>query len=289
MGSDPKYCIDIGKQLVENKISRNFNVVMGGGARKLLPNGTIDNAGFVGERLDNRNLISEWLDGKSPASKYVYTRQHLKDLNVNHTDNLIGIFANDHLSYNLDNDGSQPTLEEMTDSAIRILQKEQNGFYLFVEGGRIDHAHHETKAMKALDETVQFAAAIERAYELTDPNETLIVVSADHGHTMTINGYPKIGNSITGVGTDLSEIDNLPYMTLSYANGPAFKDFLNPYNTQYVNGLQKILFGSKNDDIKRVDLRKISNIGKCLQYFISTNFSNTFGSENKNFRKYRSV
>lgn len=261
-GSDPKRCIDIGRQLVENEVSRNFKVVMGGGARKLLPNGTIDSAGYVGERLDDRNLINEWLVGKNGTSKYVYNAQHLKDLNVDNTDNLIGIFANDHLSYNLDNDGSQPTLEEMTDSAIRVLQKESNGFFLFVEGGRIDHAHHETKAKKALDETVQFAAAIRRAYEMTDPSETLIVISADHGHTMTINGYPKIGNSITGIGTDLSDIDNLPYMTLSYANGPAFKDFLYPHKPQYGNGLQKLLFGMGREEVRRHDLRKLPNVGK---------------------------
>lgn len=262
MGNDPTHCIDIGRQLVENSVSNNFNVVMGGGARKLLPNGTVDNAGFQGERLDGRNLISEWMNSKQ-SSSFAHTRQDLMDLDYDNTDNLIGIFANSHLDYNLDNDGSQPTLKEMTAAAIGILRKNPNGFFLFVEGGRIDHAHHETRAKKALDETVQFDEAIQWAYELTNPNDTLIVISADHGHTMTINGYPDIGNSITGVGTDLSDMDNLPYTTLSYANGPAFNNFLYAEkrpNTLY-NIYNRFLYTLGKDDVKRYDVSKMSNVG----------------------------
>lgn len=74
---------------------------------------------------------------------------------------LVGLFRPGSLDYHLDmNTAEQPTLEEMTEVAIRMLQKESNGFYLFVEGGLIDHGHHENKAKKALDETIEFAKAI---------------------------------------------------------------------------------------------------------------------------------
>ncbi|GLH12243.1 Membrane-bound alkaline phosphatase [Gryllus bimaculatus] len=63
-------------------------------------------------------------------------------------------------------------------------------------GGRIDQGHHETWAHKALDETVQMAEAVRAAAELTDEQDTLIVVTADHAHTMSINGYPDRGNDI---------------------------------------------------------------------------------------------
>jgi alkaline phosphatase len=63
-------------------------------------------------------------------------------------------------------------------------------------GGRIDHGHHETKAHLALDETVEFAKAVQAAVDLTDEGDTLIVVTADHAHTMSISGYPRRGNSI---------------------------------------------------------------------------------------------
>lgn len=59
-----------------------------------------------------------------------------------------------------------------------------------VLGGRIDHAHHSTKAQKALDETLQFAEAVELAVNLTDSADTLIVVTSDHAHTLSFSGYP---------------------------------------------------------------------------------------------------
>lgn len=54
------------------------------------------------------------------------------------------------------------------------------------------------QAHKALDETVEFSEAIRKASEIVDLDETLIVVTADHSHTMTINGYPTRGNDILG-------------------------------------------------------------------------------------------
>ncbi|XP_058987819.1 alkaline phosphatase-like [Musca domestica] len=266
--ADPEQCIDIGRQLVENTVSKQFNVIMGGGGAKLLPNSSIHYSGYAGERLDGRNIIDEWIQAKDGTTSFVHTRQQLLELDTDSTNNLIGIFANSHMSYNLDNDGSQPTLQEMTSAAISILSNESNGFFLFVEGGRIDHAHHETKAKKALDETVQFDEAIKRAYELTDPNETLIVISADHGHTMTINGYPKLGNTITGVGTDMTDIDFLPYTTLSYANGPAFsKFFYSSPRSDMDNSENGLLFNTNDHVVKRYDVRKFSNIdGKDFQY-----------------------
>ena len=58
-----------------------------------------------------------------------------------------------------------------------------------VEGGRIDHALHGTNAKRALEDTVAFDNAIKTALAKVDLTNTLIVVTADHDHTMTINGY----------------------------------------------------------------------------------------------------
>jgi alkaline phosphatase len=57
---------------------------------------------------------------------------------------------------------------------------------------------HDTKAHLALDETVEFAKAVQAAVDLTDEEDTLIVVTADHAHTLSINGYPVRGNNIFG-------------------------------------------------------------------------------------------
>lgn len=106
----------------------------------------------------------------------------------------MGLFESDHCRYNLDVQAEEiadkePSLSDMTGKAIEMLKVQQNGYFLFVEGGRIDHAHHDSRAHKALDETVEFAKAVALARSMTDIEDTLIVVSADHGHTITYAGY----------------------------------------------------------------------------------------------------
>ena len=96
-------------------------------------------------------------------------------------------------------DTTEPTLTDMTAAAIARLRGDKDGYYLMVEGGRIDHAHHAGQAGFALEEAVEFARAVQWAVENTDSAETLIMVTADHSHTLTISGYPKRGNDILGL------------------------------------------------------------------------------------------
>jgi alkaline phosphatase len=131
-------------------------------------------------------------------------------------------------------DSPEPTLTDMTAQAIARLKADPDGFYLMVEGGRIDHAHHAGQAGFALEEAAEFARAVQYAVDNTDPAETLIMVTADHSHVFTIAGYPKRGNDILGLvvppkgnGEDggdgespLMAADGKPYTTLGYANGP---------------------------------------------------------------------
>jgi alkaline phosphatase len=100
-----------------------------------------------------------------------------------------------------------------------------------VEAGRIDHGHHAGNAQRALHDAVALDAAVAVAMAETNPAETLIVVTADHGHTFTIGGYPTRGNPIFGVVTtndDTGRPESEPmrdasgnaFTTLAYANGP---------------------------------------------------------------------
>jgi alkaline phosphatase len=82
----------------------------------------------------------------------------------------------------------------MTTAALRLLQGNGKGYVLVVEGGRIDHAHHDGNARRALEETIAFSDAIRAADEATSDDDTLILVTADHAHTMYFAGYPKRGN-----------------------------------------------------------------------------------------------
>lgn len=102
----------------------------------------------------------------------------------------------------------QPNRSDMDESEVRPLACAASAAWLRlaapgrqVEGGRIDHAHHDTKARRALAETLEFESAIKRATEMTDAEETLMIVTADHSHVMTIQGYPVRGRNILGKDT----------------------------------------------------------------------------------------
>jgi alkaline phosphatase len=121
----------------------------------------------------------------------------------------------------------------MTRAAIKVLQHNPNGFVLMVEGGRIDHGHHAGNAYRALTETIAFSDAIRAATELTSSTDTLIIVTADHSHTMTFAGYANRGNPILGKlrgssgegapSNDLArDATGRSLTTLSYANGPGY-------------------------------------------------------------------
>lgn len=122
--------------------------------------------------------------------------------------------------YLRENYTDEPSLAEMTVKAIEVLnRKNSNGYILMVEGGKIDHAHHQNFAKLALHEVVGLDKAVEAALKMIS-DDTLVIVTADHSHALTFNGYPKRGNDILGFGNKNEA--TLPYETISYANGPGF-------------------------------------------------------------------
>ncbi|XP_022901311.1 alkaline phosphatase-like [Onthophagus taurus] len=223
-GDGPAACPDIADQLIHGETGKNFDVILGGGRRAFIPNTLTDEEGSKGKRQDGRNLIEEWKDINGDNAHYVWNRDDLLNLPSN-TSKILGLFESSHCVYNLETTDKEPSLEEMTVSAIELLSKKGDGYFLFVEGGRIDHAHHDTRAHKALDETVQFSKAIQRARDITSEEDTLIVVTSDHAHVMNVNGYANRGNNIFGVGGKGS--DGIPYLTLSYGNGPGHRNDVN--------------------------------------------------------------
>lgn len=234
-GCDPTKTIDIAQQLVENEVSRKFKVILAGGREEFRDKSVLDEESKPGKRGDKRDLIKEWLENhnKLGKSSFVYDNNGLNAL-TNDTEYILGLFDAGHCPYNIEIEEKKlpkPTLSEMTEVAVKHLKKYsgKNGFFLFVEGARIDMAHHDNYAHIALDETREFSKAIEIARSLTNLNDTLIVVTADHSHTMTYNGYSERGSDILGLNSRKG-LDDLPYTTLSYANGRGY------YQTYYENG-----------------------------------------------------
>ena len=183
-------------------------------------------------RPDGRNLVAEM-----QAKGYTFVND-LASLNAAPTAagaKILALFdfalAQGHMSYELDRDKTkEPSLAEMTGKAIDILAKNPKGYFLMVEGGRIDHALHATNAKRALEDTVAFDDAIKLALSKVDLTDTIVVVTADHDHTMAFNGYGKRGSPILGTnidsktGTPSLDADKVPYSTLVFGNGPNRKD-----------------------------------------------------------------
>uniref|UniRef100_A0A8C9S6P8 Alkaline phosphatase n=1 Tax=Scleropages formosus TaxID=113540 RepID=A0A8C9S6P8_SCLFO len=199
-------CRDIAAQLLSNT---DIDVIIGGGRKYMTPKGTRDpeyplDPSARGRRSDGRNLISEWQHTKGgKVARYVWNRTDFDAFSVRDL-------------------SMDPPLSDTTEKAIRILQKNPKGFFLLVEGGRIDQGHHASRASMALHETVELDNAVGRALELTGDGDTLTMVTADHSHSFTFNGFPFRGNSILGRRPSL-RLDMMPYTTLMYGNGPGHK------------------------------------------------------------------
>lgn len=222
-------CKDIAWQLMSN--IPDIEVIMGGGRKYMFPKNTPDieypkEERANGTRLDGLNLAQVWREKKpsSKAAHYVWNREQLMALRPQNVDYLLGLFEPGDMIYELDrNKSTDPSLQEMVKVAINILRKNPKGFFLLVEGGRIDHGHHEGKAKQALHEAVEMDIAIEVAGNMTSVDNTLTVVTADHSHVFTFGGYTHRGSSIFGLAPSLSDIDQKPFTSILYGNGPGYK------------------------------------------------------------------
>lgn len=214
------------------------DVLMGGGLNHFTPYNATTNAKG---RVDGRDLTAELALAANGGYTVALNKTAMAAAPAT-TKKFLGLYSKtSHLEYELDRAAqtaagvgagvTQPSLSEMTVKSIQMLSQNPNGYFLMVEGGRIDHALHNTNAKRALVDTVAFDDAIAAAItevKKTDPTlaNTLIVVTADHDHTMTFNGYGKIGNPILDInrsytnGQDSLDVNGVNYTTLVFGNGP---------------------------------------------------------------------
>ncbi|NXL98824.1 PPBI1 phosphatase, partial [Tyrannus savana] len=215
-------CKDIAYQLVHNT---DINVILGGGRMYMTPKRTPDpeypeDSDQNGTRKDGRDLIAEWLSAKQGA-RYVWDKKGLDAIKDDSVSHLMGLFEPKDMRYELNrNTSTDPSIVEMTEKAIRILRRNPNGFFLFVED-EIDHGHHSGRAKQALMEAVMLDRAVARAGELTSPLDTLTVVTADHSHVFTFGGSTPRGNSIFGLAPKKAK-DKRAYTSILYGNGPGY-------------------------------------------------------------------
>ncbi len=246
-------CVDIARQLIEFSSGNGIDLALGGGRSNFLTIEDVDPEYPTqkGGRRDGRNLAAEWAS-RSPMHRYVWSKAAFDAIDPQSGAKVLGLFEPSHMQYEADrgaDKAGEPSLADMTAKAIELLSGNRDGYFLMVEGGRIDHAHHAGNAARALTDTQAFAEAVRVASEMTNEKDTLIVVTADHGHTLSLQGYPAKGTPILGLATaTYGEADELPedgfaragdkkrYTTLNYANGPG-----------------SILYGEKAEDGGRIE------------------------------------
>lgn len=210
-----------------------IDLVVGGGAQYFKP------AAGGGKRTDGRDLLAEL---QARGYRTAFDAAGFAALAPS-PQPAIALFAQDDLAYDAERDPArQPSLAEMTRKAVSLLgqrsaQGGNQGFFLMVEGGLIDHALHASRAKRALQETAAFDAALKAAIDevrKVDPGlkHTLIVATADHDHTLLINGYsPRSGKTtpdnpgVLGLVRSLPDgkvkldKDGAPYAILGFGTG----------------------------------------------------------------------
>jgi alkaline phosphatase len=199
---------------------------MGGGRSRFLPEAD------GGKRGDGRDLTAEWR--KTPGAAYVTTADQLKALDPAKTGPVLGLFANEHLPYEVERGilgEGVPTLSEMATKAVDLLSKNPKGYFLLVEGGKIDMGSHLNNAKRTLTETAEFSKAIQAVLDKVDLKDTLIIVTADHSHGLVISGYAARNAPILGLagneGEPILAGDGKAYSVLSFATGPGGVEGLN--------------------------------------------------------------
>ncbi len=246
-----------GDPTFNDRLGDGIDLLIGGGRQFFVPSTVTDEEGGTGSRSDGRDLRREF---QSAGYSYVWNTAGFNALNRASLP-VLGLFERGHMEYEYDrptDSGSEPSLTDMTVKAIELLDgasrksRKSGGYFLMVESGRIDHAHHEGNAFRALTDTEELDEAIGAAAHMVDLRDTLIIVSADHSHVFNIAGYPlrpkselpyqvtsndpgfeaPAGNGILDVVYDLTsggavaaagDRNGVPYTVLGYLNGPGYR------------------------------------------------------------------
>lgn len=219
----PEGCTDIAQQLFNMMGAGTVDIALGGGSRYFLPSDA------EGARTDGRDLIAEAMEA---GVQFANDTASFNALNLDGETPVLGLFTASHMAYEYDRVAEEePSIAEMTAAAINYLSQNEDGYYLMIEAGRVDHANHAGNLYRALTDGVAFADAVAMALEMTSEEDTLIIVTADHEHAIAFNGYCGRGSPITGLCMGIASgqvehngepelaADGKPYTVAGYLNG----------------------------------------------------------------------
>jgi alkaline phosphatase len=194
------------------RLGDGMEVILGGGLLAWFPEGTGE-----GRRTDGRNLVREM---EGAGYRFVEDAAGLRRAEAEGAGRILGFFSGSHMAYEADRDttgGGQPSLAEMTRVAIGVLSRNPAGYFLMVEGGRIDHALHENNGYRAITDALAFDRAVAEARRLV-PDNTVIIVTADHDHTMTLTGEAGAAADVFTQGG--KDMNGVPYTAILFGTGP---------------------------------------------------------------------
>lgn len=217
-------------------VGKGLTVLMGGGRSMFHGKAWKDpESGKAGQRKDGRDLVREM---KAAGFTCVESEKEFKAVDPKKPGvKLLGLFEFDHMDYALDRAEDklgEPSLAEMVDCAIKILAQNPKGYFLMVEGAKIDMAAHGNDARNLVNEVAALDKAVGTAVKTAGP-ETLIVVTADHDTGgMAVNGYGErtaikgealLGNMAAGKVSSGSEIvsNSGTRGFISFGSGPGAK------------------------------------------------------------------
>jgi alkaline phosphatase len=173
------------------EIALDVDVLMGGRKQFFLPET------FPGsKRKDSRNLLEE---AKAAGYTLVGTADEMRHAPDG---KILGLFSMSNMSFEIDRaQTKEPSLSEMTAKALQILSQGQKGFFVMIEGGRIDHAAHRNDAAATIKDMLAFDEAVGVALDFARQNpDTLLIVTADHETGgMTLFGHSKDSKGYTGI------------------------------------------------------------------------------------------
>ena len=217
---------DIATQLIDAMEAGRVDVAMGGGRSNFYPEGADVPEGGEGSRTEG-DLVARATEA---GAQMAFDSETFSAIDTSQGGPILGLFEDSHMQYEYDRSG-EPSLAEMTAAAIEALSGNEEGFFLSVEAGRVDHANHAGNLHRVVTDGQAFAEAVRVADEMTDDGETLIVVTADHEHAIAFNGYCGRGSPITGMCYEIDEAgtmhadsmnmadDGKPYTVAGYLNG----------------------------------------------------------------------
>ncbi|GAB2569241.1 alkaline phosphatase [Gracilibacillus alcaliphilus] len=192
---------EIAQQLIDNEI----DVLLGGGKNNFLPESE-------GGNQAEANVLQQ---AEEQGYQLIENRNQLLEADIDlDSEKLLGLFADEAMSPELHrNTDEEPSLAEMTQTAIDTLKKDEDGFFLMVEGSQIDWAGHDNDAAWAMTDVGAFEEAVQAAVDFAEEDgNTLVVIGGDHetgGMTVGANGSgtanPELLQSVTAIGANIAE------------------------------------------------------------------------------------